>query len=68
MRRLTPFKSGGSTAMSSGIDIAYDMAWEAFEPGAENRVVVLSDGDANVRQTPAGKPCSVKSRAMPIEA
>jgi Ca-activated chloride channel family protein len=43
--------SSGSTAMSSGMDIAYEMAWETFEPGAENRVVVLSDGDANVGKT-----------------
>ncbi len=40
--------SGGSTAMSSGIDLAYRMASEAYVDGAENRVVVLSDGDANV--------------------
>ena len=40
--------SGGSTAMSSGLDLAYKMAWSTFEEGAENRVVVLSDGDANV--------------------
>ncbi|NOY28214.1 MAG: DUF3520 domain-containing protein [Oligoflexia bacterium] len=44
-------KSGGSTAMSSGIDLAYGMAWASFEPGEENRVVVLSDGDANVGRT-----------------
>ena len=44
-------KSGGSTAMSSGIDIAYDMAMEQFKPGHENRVVILSDGDANVGRT-----------------
>lgn len=43
--------SGGSTAMSSGLDLAYEMAWESFEPGAENRVIVLSDGDANVGRT-----------------
>jgi Ca-activated chloride channel family protein len=43
--------SGGSTAMSSGIDIAYKMAMESFEEGAENRVVILSDGDANVGKT-----------------
>ena len=40
--------AGGSTAMSSGIDIAYEMASQAFRKGHENRVVVLSDGDANV--------------------
>ena len=43
--------SGGSTAMSSGLDLAYEMAWDSFEPGAENRVIVLSDGDANVGLT-----------------
>ena len=43
--------AGGSTAMSSGLDLAYEMAWESFEPGAENRVIVLSDGDANVGRT-----------------
>jgi Ca-activated chloride channel family protein len=41
-------RSGGSTAMSSGIDLAYEMASESFEEGAENRVIILSDGDANV--------------------
>jgi Ca-activated chloride channel family protein len=43
--------AGGSTAMSSGIDIAYDMAAQSFQEGHENRVVVLSDGDANVGRT-----------------
>ena len=37
--------------MSSGLDLACEMAWKSFEPGAENRVIVLSDGDANVGQT-----------------
>lgn len=45
---IDALRSGGSTAMSSGIDLAYAMADEAFEEGAENRVVILSDGDANV--------------------
>jgi len=40
--------AGGSTAMGSGIQLAYDMAQQAFVTGAENRVVVMSDGDANV--------------------
>ncbi len=50
-RAIESLTSGGSTAMSSGIDIAYDLASEAFEKGAENRVVILSDGDANVGAT-----------------
>jgi len=45
---IDALRSGGSTAMSSGIDLAYEMADDAFEEGAENRVVILSDGDANV--------------------
>jgi len=47
-RAIDSLYSGGSTAMSSGIDLAYKMADESFERGAENRVVILSDGDANV--------------------
>ena len=43
--------AAGSTAMSSGMDLAYQMAWKSFKQGAENRVVVLSDGDANVGKT-----------------
>lgn len=43
--------SGGSTAMSSGIDVAYEMASETLVSGHETRVVVLSDGDANVGRT-----------------
>ena len=40
--------AGGSTAMSAGIDLAYEMADRGFVAGHENRVIVLSDGDANV--------------------
>ena len=45
---IDKLESGGSTAMSSGIDMAYEMAWSSFKPGTENRVIVMSDGDANV--------------------
>ena len=44
-------ESGGSTAMSSGLELAYEQAWAKFDPKKENRVVVLSDGDANVGNT-----------------
>jgi Ca-activated chloride channel family protein len=40
--------AGGSTGMASGIDLAYQQAIEAARPGAISRVIVLSDGDANV--------------------
>ena len=50
-RAIDALSSGGGTAMGSGLELAYEMAWEAFEPGAENRVMVLSDGDANIGRT-----------------
>jgi len=40
--------AGGSTAMASGIDLAYALAERSMVKGHTNRVVVLSDGDANV--------------------
>lgn len=40
--------SGGGTAMSSGIQLAYDLATKTLVKGHLNRVVVLSDGDANI--------------------
>jgi len=40
--------AGGSTAMASGIDLAYAQAAKWIRPGAISRVIVLSDGDANV--------------------
>ena len=43
--------AGGSTAMESGIDIAYRLAAKTRVAGHVNRVIVLSDGDANVGAT-----------------
>ena len=40
--------AGGSTAMASGIDLAYTRAAKQLRPGHISRVIVLSDGDANV--------------------
>ena len=50
-RAIHDLKAGGSTAMSKGIDLAYDMASASFVAGHENRVLILSDGDANVGTT-----------------
>ena len=41
-------QSGGSTAMAQGIDTAYEIAAKWIRPGAISRVIVLTDGDANV--------------------
>jgi Ca-activated chloride channel family protein len=43
--------ASGSTAMSSGIELAYRLAERSLVKGDVNHVVVLSDGDANVGDT-----------------
>ncbi|HLL25028.1 MAG TPA: von Willebrand factor type A domain-containing protein [Kofleriaceae bacterium] len=43
--------TGGSTAMGSGLDLAYQQAIESMRPGTISRVIVLSDGDTNVGPT-----------------
>jgi len=45
---IASITGGGGTAMESGMQLAYDMALESRVPGDENRVIVLSDGDANI--------------------
>ena len=51
LRALDGLRAGGSTAMGAGIDLAYGLADASFHNGAVNRVIVCSDGDANVGQT-----------------
>ncbi len=43
--------ASGSTAMASGIELAYKLAERTQVKGHVNRVIVLSDGDANVGRT-----------------
>ncbi len=45
---LDSLTSGGGTAMSSGMDLAYEQAMKTRRTGHVNRVIVLSDGDANI--------------------
>jgi Ca-activated chloride channel family protein len=40
--------AGGSTAMASGIQLAYEQAMKTLKGDAVSRVLILSDGDANV--------------------
>jgi Ca-activated chloride channel family protein len=47
-KAIDELASGGSTAMASGIDLAYEQAATWIRPNAISRVIVLSDGDANV--------------------
>ena len=50
-RAIDKLSSGGGTAMGSGMELAYREAMKAFKPGHVNRVIVLSDGDANIGRT-----------------
>lgn len=41
----------GSTNAEAGIRLGYELAMQAYRPGATNRVILCSDGVANVGQT-----------------
>lgn len=43
--------AGGGTSMGSGVELAYRLASRTLVKGHVNRVVVLSDGDANIGNT-----------------
>ncbi len=43
--------ASGSTAMSSGLELAYQQAMKTLDGRSQSRVLVLSDGDANVGAT-----------------
>jgi len=46
--------AGGSTNTEVGLTLGYDLSDEVFESGMINRVILLSDGVANVGSTTAG--------------
>ncbi|MCH8838549.1 MAG: von Willebrand factor type A domain-containing protein [Candidatus Marinimicrobia bacterium] len=48
---LSDLKAGGSTAMASGLQNAYDVNMSGYLEDAVNRIIVCSDGDANVGAT-----------------
>jgi len=45
---LKKLDAGGSTAGGAGIQLAYKLAEENFNPAAVNRVILCTDGDFNV--------------------
>ena len=51
LRALSRLSAGGSTAMASGIELAYGLAARGARAGVSSRVFVCSDGDANVGPT-----------------
>jgi Ca-activated chloride channel family protein len=54
MRAINGLSSEGSTNAEAGIRLGYRQALEAFIPGGINRVILCSDGVANVGETSAG--------------
>jgi Ca-activated chloride channel family protein len=48
---IEQLEAGGSTAMASGIDLAYAQAMKTLDGQSVSRVIILSDGDANVGAT-----------------
>jgi Ca-activated chloride channel family protein len=48
---IEDLNAGGSTAMGSGLELAYKLAGRGLKPKTVSRVIVLSDGDANVGRT-----------------
>ncbi|MEO0895813.1 MAG: von Willebrand factor type A domain-containing protein [Bacteroidota bacterium] len=47
-KALNKLSAGGSTAGGAGIQLAYKVALENFIEGANNRVILATDGDFNV--------------------
>ncbi|MDX1435352.1 MAG: von Willebrand factor type A domain-containing protein [Anaerolineales bacterium] len=48
---INSLKTEGSTNAEAGLRAGYQLAWEMFQPGYINRVILLSDGVANVGAT-----------------
>ena len=48
---IEDLSAGGSTAMGSGIELAYQQALKTLDSKSVSRVLILSDGDANVGKT-----------------
>jgi Ca-activated chloride channel family protein len=52
---LDSLRAGGSTAGGEGIQLAYALAEENFDPEHANRVILATDGDFNVGVTDPGR-------------
>ena len=51
LRAIDSLRPGGSTYAAEGLTMGYELAARAFDPGATNRVILCSDGVANVGDT-----------------
>ena len=53
MRAIYELRAGGSTFVEEGLRLAYNMAQDELHPDRTTRVILLSDGVANVGETGA---------------
>lgn len=51
LRAMRSLQTSGGTAMASGITFAYQQAAQMLAPNTNTRIVVMSDGDANIGAT-----------------
>ena len=51
LQALNQLQAGGSTAGGAGIELAYKIAQENFQPEGNNRVILATDGDFNVGES-----------------
>ncbi len=54
LQALDKLSAGGSTNAGKGIELAYKLAVENFQPKGANRVILATDGDFNVGITSRG--------------
>jgi Ca-activated chloride channel homolog len=52
---IEDLRAGGSTAMANGIQLAYAQAERTLSSDSESRIIICSDGDANVGPTGSGE-------------
>ncbi|HKJ28467.1 MAG TPA: von Willebrand factor type A domain-containing protein, partial [Anaerolineales bacterium] len=52
-RAIERLDTGGSTNAEEGLRMGYDLAHRVYQPGSVNRVILASDGVANVGRTEA---------------
>jgi Ca-activated chloride channel family protein len=52
---IDTLSTGGGTAMGSGMELAYSMAMKQVRRGEVSRVLVLTDGDANIGPNTTGQ-------------
>jgi len=49
--KIDSLRADGSTDLHSGLVKAYELAWENYDPDRMNRVILISDGQANTGET-----------------